>query len=649
MLLRITFADGSHRDITTAPDGWKWSTDAITANDLYDGETYDARLQRPWDPPGFDDAHWTPVRATPAAPRPLVASPTPPVRVTDTLSRSRSPSPSRASTSSTSARTSPGGRGCACAGTPATRCACAPRRSSPPTARSTPPPTAARRHRHLHARGRRRRRPTSRASPTTASATSRSPATRAPRRRTASRAASRTRTSRPPGAFESSDTLLNKIWTNNRWGILNNSMSTPTDTPVRDERTPPAMDVQAYADASTREFDMGRFYAKYLEDLPPGTALPTDDAKSQYPDMAGGQVALAWTLYEQYGDRATLAAHYPAMKTFVDRNATEKPSLIWPDNEGFGDWCPPTTATRPTAAWAARAPATASARCRSSTPRSPTTRPTTRRRRRRRSATPTTPRTSAQLADASRPRSTRRFLNAAGNAYGSGRQTTSILPLALGMVPREPYKRSATSLSRTSSSTTRGHLDTGIFGTRYIVDALAGIGRIDLAMTVLDQTTLPRLRLRARPRRDHALGAVDVLLRDGDPRPRHVRRHQRLAVHAARRHPARQPGLPRRRIDPQIPPASRTFREPGHGARHGRRRSGGRRTRSASTSASRPTSSRPSTSPIRPGSSCSPRGRAARRRGPLPGRRRAVVVQHGQDRRSTSRAPSAARCRRPSR
>ena len=36
-----------------------------------------------------------------------------------------------------------------------------------------------------------------------------------------------------------------------------------------------------------------------------------------------------------------------------------------------------------------------------------------------------------------------------------------------------------------------GHLDTGIFGTRYLMDALAGIGRADLAMTVLNQGTYP--------------------------------------------------------------------------------------------------------------------------------------------------------------
>ena len=293
------------------------------------------------------------------------------------------------------------------------------------------------------------------------------------------------------GSFESSDPLLNRIWTMNRWGMVNNSMATPTDTPVRDERTPPAMDVQAYADASTREFGMDRFYAKYLEDLPPGTALPTDDVKSQYPDMAGGQVVLPWTLYEQYGDRATLAQHYPAMKTFVDRNAIEKPTHIWPDNEGFGDWCPPIhggaanggmggpnagdcfseVSIVNTALSYNQADATAkAAQALGHTDDAAHFR---------------------TIADAIKGAFNARFLNAAGDAYGSGRQTTSILPLAFGMVPAANLQAVGNRLVQNILVDNGGHLDTGIFGTRYIVDALASIGRIDVAMTVLGQESYP--------------------------------------------------------------------------------------------------------------------------------------------------------------
>jgi alpha-L-rhamnosidase len=491
MLLRVTFADGSHRDVTTTPEGWRWSTDAIVANDLYDGETYDARLQRPWDRPGFDDAQWTPVRATTAVPGRLVASLTPPVRVTSTIK---------------------------------------------PVALTQPKPGAyvfdlgqnIAGWERLHVRGnagdtvRMRTAEELAADGTLDTVTNRG----AKATDTYTLAGGGEETYEPrftyhgfryvevtgypgtptldslegvvahadvtsTGRFESSDPLLNRIWTMNRWGILNNSMSTPTDTPVRDERTPPAMDVQAYADASTREFDMGRFYAKYLEDLPPGTALPTDDVKAQYPDMAGGQVALAWTLYEQYGDRATLAANYPLMKTFVDRNATEKPSLIWPGDEGFGDWCPPihgdaanggmggpnagdcfsevsivnTALSYKQAGDTAKA-AEALGR-------------------------PADAAHFRQLADAIKAAFNRTFLNAAGNAYGSGRQTTSILPLAFGMVPDANRRAVGDRLVQNILVDNGGHLDTGIFGTRYIVDALAAVGRIDVAMTVLGKTTYP--------------------------------------------------------------------------------------------------------------------------------------------------------------
>ncbi len=650
MLLRVTFADGSHRDVTTTPDGWKWSTDAIVANDLYDGETYDARLQRPWDRPGFDDAQWTPVRATTAAPGRLVASLTPPVRVTGTLR---------------------------------------------PVALTQPKPGVyvfdlgqnIAGWERLHVRGtagdtvRMRTAEELAADGTLDTATNRS----AKATDTYTLAGGGDETYEPrftyhgfryvevtgfpgtptldslegivahadvdsTGRFESSDPLLNKIWTMNRWGILNNSMSTPTDTPVRDERTPPAMDVQAYADASTREFDMGRFYAKYLEDLPPGTALPTDDVKSQYPDMAGGQVALAWTLYEQYGDRATLAANYPLMKTFVDRNATEKPSLIWPGNEGFGDWCPPIHGDAAnggmgspsagdcfsevsivnTALSYKQADDTAKA-----------------------AAALGQPADAAhfrQLADAIKAAFNRTFLNAAGNAYGSGRQTTSILPLAFGMVPDANRQAVGDQLVKNILVDNGGHLDTGIFGTRYIVDALAAIGRIDVAMTVLGQTTYPSFGFELAHGRDHAVGGVDVLLRDGDPRPRDVRRRQRVAVH-----PARRASRPQARATATCAstrrsrPASRTC--PRARTRSAARspRSGGGRTRSGSTSASRPTSSRPSTFPIRPGSWCSlPRARSASARtstGSPAGTGRSARPR----RRSTSRARWAARCRRPSR
>ena len=57
--LAITYADGSSRVIFTN-DSWKGTADGpIRANNLYDGEEYDATREFPgWDAPGFDDGGW---------------------------------------------------------------------------------------------------------------------------------------------------------------------------------------------------------------------------------------------------------------------------------------------------------------------------------------------------------------------------------------------------------------------------------------------------------------------------------------------------------------------------------------------------------------------------------------------------------------
>ena len=64
--LRIEYEDG--RVETVGTDGtWKSATGPIRTSDIYNGETYDARLERPgWSAPGYDDKDWAPVRVVEA-------------------------------------------------------------------------------------------------------------------------------------------------------------------------------------------------------------------------------------------------------------------------------------------------------------------------------------------------------------------------------------------------------------------------------------------------------------------------------------------------------------------------------------------------------------------------------------------------------
>ncbi|WP_052457460.1 family 78 glycoside hydrolase catalytic domain [Streptomyces sp. AcH 505] len=492
MMLDITYTDGTHATVTTDPS-WRWSDGPITADDLYDGESYDAREEQPgWDKPDFDDHAWKGAAAADAPKGDLHANTMPPVRVTDTLAPVKVTQPQPGTYLYDFGQNIAGWARVGAHGTAGTRITMrtaeelkddgtldtATNRDAAATDTFTLAGSAGREtyeprftyhgFRYLEVTG--------------YPGTPRADDIRA---RVVHADVEST------GSFDSSSDLLNSIWRNNRWSILNNSMSTPTDTPVRDERTPPAMDVQAYRDASTREFGMDAFYANYLKDMPPGTALPSDDVKSQYPDMAGGQVSLAWTLYEDYGDRDALESAYPDMKRFVDRNAAEAPGLIWPEDKGFGDWCPPDH--RPEANDGMGGPD--AGECFSEVSLVNT------------ALSYDQARATAQAADALGFATDARhftslaadikdafnthFLNAAGDTYGSGRQVTSILPLALGLVPEDRVRAVGDQLVRTVVDHDDSHLDTGIFGTRYLVDALARIDRADLAMTMLNQRTYP--------------------------------------------------------------------------------------------------------------------------------------------------------------
>jgi hypothetical protein len=492
VLLAVTFADGTRTTIAT--DGsWRWSDSPITSNDIYGGESYDARLhQEGWDRPGFDESPWHSVRTTTAPSPVLTANDAPPIRVVQTL-RAKALTQPR-----------PGvyiyDFGQNFAGWPRLRVA-------GPAGATVRMRTAE----ELGADGLLDT-TTNRDAAATDSYTldgSAGSQTYEPRfTYHGFRYLEVTGYPATPdldsvtglvvhvdaastGTIDTSDPLLNRIWQNNRWAMLNNSMSLPTDTPVRDERTPPGMDVQAYHAAAIREFGMERFYAKYLLDLPPGTALPNDAHNAQQPDMGGGSVSLAWSLYEQYGDISLLARTYPAMKAFVDANAAAYPGFVWPDDRGFGDWCPPVH--DPDANNGQGSPA--AGQCFSE---------------RSLVNTALSYRQAADVANAAAALGMRddaehfrqlsssisqafnaRFLDATRTTYGSGRQVTSVLPLAFGMVPDDRIPAVGARLAETVLGKDKGHLDTGIFGTRYLLDALARAGRIDVAETILGQPAYP--------------------------------------------------------------------------------------------------------------------------------------------------------------
>lgn len=79
-LVMIEYTDGSRQAITTGPQ-WKATTGPIVFDNVYVGETYDARLEIPgWSGVGFDSSEWAPVSVREAPTKKLIEQLQPPIK-----------------------------------------------------------------------------------------------------------------------------------------------------------------------------------------------------------------------------------------------------------------------------------------------------------------------------------------------------------------------------------------------------------------------------------------------------------------------------------------------------------------------------------------------------------------------------------------
>ena len=274
----------------------------------------------------------------------------------------------------------------------------------------------------------------------------------------------------PAGTFVTSDATLNQIHSNCLWSMRSNLMSIPTDCCMRDERTPCQMDSLAYEENALCNFDMNRYYTKWLDDITGGRGNP---------DWNGDMVFLPWRLFMHYGDLRILEKHFENMRGFVEHLSAKTPGHIYTD--GFGDWCPPndgswdgyhgdvtevntclyaalTRIVADTAALLGKADDAARF---------------------------------AKLADAIAGAFNEKRYDASRAVYGDGSQTTALLPLAFGLVPEGLRGAVFARLVETIRTKDKGRLNTGIFGTRYLADVLCDFGEADLALGMLSQPEYP--------------------------------------------------------------------------------------------------------------------------------------------------------------
>ncbi|MFD4509181.1 family 78 glycoside hydrolase catalytic domain [Streptomyces sp. NPDC058457] len=162
---------------------------------------------------------------------------------------------------------------------------------------------------------------------------------------------------RRTGWFECSDPLVNRLHENVVWSMRGNFVDIPTDCPQRDERLGWTGDIQVFAPTASFLYDCVGMLDSWLSDvaaeqLPDGTVpwyVPVIPGGPYWtpirPGAAWGDVATLtpWVLYRRFGDLELLRRHFPMGRAWVDLvTRLAGPDRLWDSGFQLGDWLDPT-------------------------------------------------------------------------------------------------------------------------------------------------------------------------------------------------------------------------------------------------------------------------------------------------------------------
>lgn len=150
------------------------------------------------------------------------------------------------------------------------------------------------------------------------------------------------------GFFACSNEKVNQLFHNVIWGQKGNFLDVPTDCPQRDERLGWTGDAQIFAKTASYNFDVLKFYTKWLHDLAaeqnPDGGVPIvipNLIPDAVPGAAWGDAATVcpWQMYLTYGDRSILEQQIESMRQWVDyMHSRGEEEYLWLGDTQFGDW-----------------------------------------------------------------------------------------------------------------------------------------------------------------------------------------------------------------------------------------------------------------------------------------------------------------------
>lgn len=175
------------------------------------------------------------------------------------------------------------------------------------------------------------------------------------------------------GTFECSNELVNQLHRNIVWGLRGNFLDLPTDCPQRDERLGWTGDIAVFAPTAAYLYDVKGFLQDWLLDLaaeqkaanglvpitvpdalkfcPQPPEFPAPESSALWSEAS---VWVPWALWEAYGDLSVLRNQYESMASHTRRvEGLLSPTGLWDSGFQFGDWLDPDAA--PDQPWAAKA------------------------------------------------------------------------------------------------------------------------------------------------------------------------------------------------------------------------------------------------------------------------------------------------------
>lgn len=298
------------------------------------------------------------------------------------------------------------------------------------------------------------------------------------------------------GQFETSDTLVNRIYKNAWWGILSNYKGMPIDCPQRNERMPWLGDRATGSLGESFVFNNENLYTKWLDDIQEAQL-----SDGSIPDVApaywhyysdnmtwpGTYILVANMLYEQFGDKAPIEKHYISMKKWLSymRQKYLKSGLMTKDK--YGDWCVPPESSElihakdPSRITDGTLIATAyyyrmlylMQRFAGILNK------------------PADQQKFSEMAKATKDAFNQKFLNKTTGQYDNNTVTANLLPLYFNMVPSKYEKQVFNNIVNKILVTENGHISTGVIGTQWLMRGLTDYGRPDVAFRIASNSDYP--------------------------------------------------------------------------------------------------------------------------------------------------------------